>query len=83
LLQIDTSKLEAPVPWPSIHAPWYGYLFWTVAAAGKYNSKSDATFVQTKVENKGNCNANMKVRCVATCLAQVLLWLLMSAKARL
>jgi hypothetical protein len=61
-LQVDTSKLEQPVPWPSVHAPWYGYLFWTVASAGNYSSNSDATFVQTKVESKGNCNANMKVR---------------------
>lgn len=51
------------MPWPSVHAPWYGYLFWTIAAAGKYNSKSDATFVNTKVEDKGKCGANMKVGC--------------------
>lgn len=60
-LRVDASKLEKPVPWPSVHAPWYGYLFWTIAAAGKYNSKSDATFVNTKVEDKGKCGANMKV----------------------
>jgi hypothetical protein len=83
LLQIDTSKLEAPVPWPSIHAPWYGYLFWIIAAAGNYNKAADATFVQTKVENKGNCNANMKVCFVVTYLVQLLLLLLVHPEVEL
>jgi hypothetical protein len=68
-MQIDANKLQPPAPWPSVHAPWYGYLFWTVAAAGKYNSKSDATFVQTKVEDKGKCSANMKVKSYSRCHA--------------
>eukprot|EP00882_Tetradesmus_deserticola_P012264 GHRQ01012998.1.p1 GENE.GHRQ01012998.1~~GHRQ01012998.1.p1 ORF type:complete len:237 (+),score=52.89 GHRQ01012998.1:871-1581(+) len=60
-MRVDISKLQRPVPYPSVHAPWYGYLFWTVATAGNYNSNVDVTLVQAKVEHKGKCSANMKV----------------------
>lgn len=58
--QIDVAKLEQPVPWPSIHAPWYGYLLWTVAAAGDYGKRADTTIVETRVESKAGCGANIK-----------------------
>lgn len=52
---------EGPVPYPSIHAPWYGYLLWTVAATGGIGRAADATFVPATIDNKGKCGANMKV----------------------
>lgn len=53
---------EPPLPYPSIHAPWYGYLFWTIAAAGDYQQHTDANFVPAKINNRGKCGANLKVR---------------------
>jgi hypothetical protein len=69
--QIDPATLPAPVPWPSIHVPWYGYLFWTVAAFGGYCRTADASFVPVKIgstasrsttSRSASCAANIKVR---------------------
>jgi hypothetical protein len=37
-------------PYPSVHAPWYGYLFWMTATAGGYNKNADTQFVAAWVE---------------------------------
>lgn len=68
-LQINPAALPAPVPWPSIHVPWYGYLFWTMAAAGAYGKTADTSFVPVTRDSgrrvqpaSSNCTANIKVR---------------------
>ncbi|WIA29580.1 hypothetical protein OEZ86_012072 [Tetradesmus obliquus] len=67
-LQINPAALPAPVPWPSIHVPWYGYLFWTMAAAGAYGKTADTSFVPVTRDSgrrvqpaSSNCTANIKV----------------------
>jgi hypothetical protein len=52
---------EEPYPYPSVHAPWYGYLFWTIATAGGYGKAVDTTFVGANVERWDKCAANIKV----------------------
>jgi hypothetical protein len=73
-MQINPATLPAPVPWPSIHVPWYGYLFWTVAAAGGYGKTADTAMVPVKVESSrrstlrsASCTANIKVCTSAAC----------------
>lgn len=51
-----------PLPWPSVHAPWYGYLFWTLMSAGSYGKDADTNFVAANVDRWDNCTANIKVR---------------------
>jgi hypothetical protein len=43
---------QAPpyVPYPSVHAPWYGYLFWVVASAGGYTRNADTQFVAAYID---------------------------------
>eukprot|EP00775_Hariotina_reticulata_P002235 gene2235-2547_t len=50
-----------PVAWPSVHAPWYAYLFYIIATAGDYNKPADTTFVDNAWEGNGGCTANMKL----------------------
>lgn len=57
----DVKPGEAPVPWPSVHAPWYGYLLFTVATAGQLGKRADTTFVPAAIDNRGKCGANVKV----------------------
>lgn len=59
-------QTKAPyVPYPSIHAPWYGYLFWVYSTAGGYNKNSDTQFVSAWVE-KSSPTANKRVASVQT-----------------
>jgi hypothetical protein len=44
-----------------VHAPWYGYLFWTMATAGGYGKAVDTNFVAANVERWDKCAANIKV----------------------
>lgn len=53
---------EEPYPYPSVHAPWYGYLFWTIATAGGYGKAVDTSFVAANIEHWDKCAANIKVR---------------------
>jgi len=39
-------------PYPSVHAPWYGYLFWVYATAGGYNKNADTQFVTAYVDKQ-------------------------------
>lgn len=55
---------KPPLPWPSVHAPWYGYLFWTAVTAGGFGRDADSTFVAANVDRWENCTANIKVRVV-------------------
>lgn len=52
---------QDPWPYPSVHAPWYGYLFWTLASAGGYGKAADTSFVAANVERWDKCAANIKV----------------------
>jgi hypothetical protein len=45
-----------------VHAPWYGYLFWTAVTAGGFGRDADSTFVAANVDRWENCTANIKVR---------------------
>ncbi|GBF97376.1 hypothetical protein Rsub_11023 [Raphidocelis subcapitata] len=47
-------------PYPSVHAPWYGYLLFRHATAGAAGGYSDATLVSTTTR-PGGCRANIKV----------------------
>jgi len=47
-------------PYPSVHAPWYGYLLFRAATAGLDGGYSDATMVYSPT-NPGACSANIKV----------------------
>ena len=64
---------EGKEPWayPSVHGPWYGYLFWVMATAGAYGQNADSSFVSANVEKWDNCTANIKVvdRAGHDCLA--------------
>jgi hypothetical protein len=62
IVQLQAANLPTPVAWPSIHAPWYAYLAWTILAHGDYKKLADTTFVGAKVDNMQFCKANMKVR---------------------
>lgn len=37
-------------PYPSVHAPWYGYLFWVLASAGGYGKAADTQFTSAWIE---------------------------------
>lgn len=39
-------------PYPSVHAPWYGYLFWVMASAGGYSRNADTQFTAAWIEKK-------------------------------
>lgn len=52
---------RAPLPWPSVHAPWYAYLMWTTAVAGGYGQAVDATLVAASFDKLDTCTANLKV----------------------
>jgi hypothetical protein len=39
-------------PYPSVHAPWFGYLFWVSASAGGYNKGADTQFTAAWIEKK-------------------------------
>jgi hypothetical protein len=52
---------QPPLAWPSVHAPWYGYLFWTLMTAGAYGRDADSSFVASNVDRWENCTANIKV----------------------
>jgi hypothetical protein len=62
---------EEPYPYPSVHAPWYGYLFWTIATAGGYGKAVDTSFVAANVERWDKCAANIKVGWLAMGLCHV------------
>ena len=47
-------------PYPSVHAPWFGYLFFMEASAGDWWRNSDTAFVSTWAK-AGNCKANAKI----------------------
>jgi hypothetical protein len=47
-------------PYPSVHAPWYGYLLFRTATAGLGGGFSDTTLVNVNT-NAGSCGANVKV----------------------
>jgi hypothetical protein len=47
-------------PYPSVHAPWYSYLLFRRATAGKSNGFSDARITNV-INSPNDCKANMKV----------------------
>ncbi|KAI8474854.1 MAG: hypothetical protein J3K34DRAFT_406796 [Monoraphidium minutum] len=51
---------DSLVPYPSVHAPWYGYLLFRFATAGPAGGFSDTTLVRVDT-NRAGCNANVKV----------------------
>ncbi|WIA42782.1 hypothetical protein OEZ86_008721 [Tetradesmus obliquus] len=73
---------EPPLPYPSVHAPWYGYLFWTIAAAGDYGRHADANFVPVWVQNRGRCSANMKIWALKADMGDLRMALLNKDEAR-
>jgi hypothetical protein len=46
-------------PYPSVHAPWFGYLFFMEASAGNWWSNSDTGFVNV-FQNSNTCKGNAK-----------------------
>eukprot|EP00775_Hariotina_reticulata_P014710 gene14710-14875_t len=54
-------KGQPPMPYPSVHAPWWGYLFWISASAGDYGKSADTVFVPASIEKWDACTANIKV----------------------
>lgn len=59
--QVDPAILPEPVPYPSIHAPWYGYLFWITAAHGGYGTHANTVFLPAVIGDTEDCSANIKV----------------------
>jgi hypothetical protein len=57
---VQTNFDKFRVPYPSVHAPWFGYLLFVDATAGDKDSKVDTTFVQV-TSNQGTCKGNVKV----------------------
>jgi len=67
---VQTNFDRNNVPYPSIHAPWFGYLFFKDASAGSWDAFSDTAFLPV-LPSKGSCKGNVKV------------WALLSAKGEL
>jgi hypothetical protein len=59
-VQTNWFKNADSKPYPSVHAPWYGYLLFRLATAGASNGFSDATIVSSGGRG-GGCQANVKV----------------------
>jgi hypothetical protein len=67
---VQTNFDRNNVPYPSIHAPWFGYLFFKDASAGSWDAFSDTAFLSVS-PSQGSCKGNVKV------------WALMSAQGEL
>ena len=57
---VQTNFDKFKMPYPSVHAPWFGYLLFVDATAGDKDSKVDTTFVKATF-NQGTCKGNVKV----------------------
>jgi len=57
---VQTNFDENLRPYPSVHAPWFGYLFFMEATAGNWWEDSDTAFVTTRAQS-GTCKANAKI----------------------
>jgi len=51
-------------PYPSVHAPWYGYLLFNEATKGKH-----VRFTYNERDTKSTCGSSVKVRVCFDCFA--------------
>ncbi len=59
-VQTNFDRVGNTDPYPSVHAPWYGYLLFRAATAGVDGGFSDTTTLWTPT-SPGACSANIKV----------------------
>lgn len=62
---VQTNFYADGKPWPSVHAPWFGYLLYVAATAGNHKKQADTTMLNITT-NQGSCTANMKTYALLT-----------------